>query len=50
MRGVTLSAQKQQWLFKQARKTGGFPIRIDLDCTNVFNSAGHENLWKILER
>ena len=50
MRGVALSAQKQQWLFKQARKTGGFLIRIDLDCTNAFNSAGHENLWKILER
>jgi hypothetical protein len=49
MRGVSLSAQKQQWLFKQARKNGGLLIRIDLDCTNAFNSAGHGNLWKILE-
>ena len=48
-RSVQMSAQRLSWLFKQARKSGGVLLQINLDFRNAFNAAGHASLWAILE-
>jgi len=48
-RAVQLVIQKARWLTRQAMKSDGKLIRVDLDFKNAFNSAGHSCLWKILE-
>ena len=48
-RAVQLVIQKSLWLSRQAMKSDGKLIRVDLDFKNAFNSAGHSCLWMILE-
>ena len=48
-RAVQLVIQKARWLTRQAMKSDGKLIRVDLDFKNAFNSAGHSCLWRILE-
>ena len=48
-RSVQLVIQKAEWLTRQAIKSDGKLIRVDLDFKNAFNSAGHSCLWTILE-
>jgi len=44
----TNGSPKGTWVQPQAMKECGTVIRIDLDFTNAFNSAGHSCLWAIL--
>jgi len=44
----TNGSPKGTWVQPQAMKECATVIRIDLDFTNAFNSAGHSCLWAIL--
>ena len=41
---VQLVIQKAEWLTRQAMKSDGELIKVDLDFKNAFNSAGHSCL------
>ena len=43
-RAIQLVIQKARWLTRQAMKSDGKLIRVDLDFKNAFNSAGHSCL------
>jgi len=47
-RGVQIVVQRAHSVQQQAKKECGTVIRIDLDCKNAFNLAGHSCLWVIL--
>jgi len=48
-RAVQLVIQEVKWLTRQAMKSDGKLIRVDLDFEDAFNSAGHSCVQTILE-
>ena len=50
LRGVPMSAQKQQWLLREVQRSNGTLLRIDLDCVNAFNACSHAAIWAVLAK